>query len=56
MQGPVKRGVALTYRDLSRYESVDKGWNKLEEKGIAYLSKAEWGKLKKIALGRKIET
>ena len=38
------------------YKYVDKGWNKLEEKGIAYLSKAQWGKVKKVTLGKIVAT
>ena len=41
-QGPVEGGLANAQGDLARYKCADKDGNKLEEKGVAHLSKAKW--------------
>ena len=39
---PVEGGLAHAQKDPPRYKCVDKGLNKLGEKGVAHLSKAQW--------------
>ena len=37
-----------------KFKCADKGGNKLGEKGVAYLSKAQWGEVKEVQLSNKV--
>ena len=48
--------LATAQRDPPRYKCVDKGGNKLGEKGVAYLSKAQWGRVNEVELSNDVVT
>ena len=55
-QEPVEGRLALAQGDPPRYKFVDKGWNKLGEKGVVHLSKAWWGRVETVWLGNEVVT
>ena len=50
MQGIIEGELALTEWIFPRFYFFDKDNNKLGDKGVAYLSKANWGEVENIYL------
>ena len=44
--------MAIALLVIPEYYLDNKDWNGLGEKGVAYLSKAEWNRMKKISLSK----
>ena len=55
-QGPVEGGLAFAREGLPRYKCIDKGCNKLGDKGVTHLSKAQWGEIETVGIDNKMVT
>ena len=54
MQGIIEGELALTEWIFPRFYFFDKDNNKLGEKGVVSISKANWGKVEEISLSSKV--
>ena len=48
--------MAPAQEALPQYKFIDKGLNKLGEKGVAHLSKAQWERVKIVELSNEVVT